>query len=62
MDEVIVRRQNNLTVLSIEVGRKDDVKFGVNPKQTIALIVCTTDTSTVKQLRLLMIMNCWCCH
>jgi len=40
MHEVVVRSKHHLTILSVEVRSKNDMKLGINPKQTIAVIIC----------------------
>ena len=43
MHEVVVWRKNNLTILSIKVRSEYDVKFSINPKQTIAVVIYNTN-------------------
>lgn len=55
MNQVIVRRKDHLTILSIEVWSEDDMKFGINPEQTIAVVICNTDAVIASLLATLVI-------
>lgn len=40
MFDMLLVREDDSAVLTVEVTRSDDVKFGVDPEQSVGLVIC----------------------